>query len=158
MRDAPEPKPDHQFLEDLRTAVGAYLAAVDAWEAAYQKYYRLPGYASKIGDDLAAEQRQFEVTRSQLEESLPRARRICFQHNLRDPWGNLIRVSLGQYTPQERAGSAIGRNERLAVTQCMMEMAAACREWGSTASAAGPSPQEPDQNRSLLRKVAGFFF
>ena len=37
---------DPQFVQQLRTKIDEYLKAVDQWETAYQKYYRLPGYAS----------------------------------------------------------------------------------------------------------------
>ena len=47
---------DPEFVAGLRAATERYLSAVDQWEKAYRKYYRLPGYAAKISGDLEAEQ------------------------------------------------------------------------------------------------------
>jgi len=120
---------DREFTVELRDAVQRYLAAVDAWEAAYQKYYRLPGYADRVTDDLAQEHAEYLETRRALEALLPRARGLCFKHGLRDPFQILVRVSLGQHAPQQRDTSAIGRSERIAVTDCLMELAAASQEF-----------------------------
>src|SRR5438067_8918900 len=117
---------DHEFVEALRGAIERYYAAVDKWEAAYQKYYRLPGYAARITEDLAAEHREYRERRSELEQMLPRARRLCLKHGLREPFSGLIKVALGRYAPQERTDSAIGRNERNAVTKCLLELRDAC--------------------------------
>src|SRR6266566_2426531 len=76
---------DQEFVDNLRAAVVRYLAAVDRWEAAYQRYYRMPGWAEKVSADLEAEQREYETQRRTLEEMLPRARRLCLKHQLRDP-------------------------------------------------------------------------
>ena len=55
---AQEDSPDQEFVAALRLAIDRYLRAVDQWESAYQKYYRLPGYAAKISSDLEAEHRE----------------------------------------------------------------------------------------------------
>src|SRR5437870_13864820 len=83
---------DREFTVELRDVVQRYLSAVDAWEAAYQKYYRLPGYADRISDDLAQEHSGYCQTRRALEALLPRARGLCFKHALRDPLPTLVRV------------------------------------------------------------------
>jgi hypothetical protein len=131
---------DREFTLELRDAVNRYFAAVDAWETAYQKYYRLPGYADQVSDDLAAEHAEYLESRGRLEALLPRARGLCFKYGLRDPFPNLVRVSLGQHAPQQRDTSAIGRSERMAVTDCLMELSAACQEWSATPEGA-PAPQ-----------------
>jgi hypothetical protein len=71
---------DQEFVDNLRAAVERYLAGVDRWEAAYQRYYRLPGWAERVSADLEAEQREYETQRRTLEEMLPRARRLCLKH------------------------------------------------------------------------------
>ena len=48
---------DQEFVDNLRAAVERYLAGVDRWEAAYQRYYRMPGRAERVSADLEAEQR-----------------------------------------------------------------------------------------------------
>src|SRR5690349_24780603 len=106
-----ESLPDHDFVASLRSAIERYLSAVDRWEAAYQKYYRMPG-SSRVSDDVEAEHREYTERRRELEEHLPRARRLCLKHGLRDPFAGLVRISLGRYSPQERSDSAIGRSER----------------------------------------------
>jgi hypothetical protein len=132
---------DREFTLQLRDAVQRYLSAVDAWETAYQKYYRLPGYADRVSDDLAAEHAEYLESRRQLEALLPRARGLCFKHGLRDPFPNLVRVTLGQHAPQQRDTSALGRSERMAVTDCLMHLAAACQEFPTELSSAGAEPR-----------------
>jgi len=129
------------------------LRAVDQWESAYQKYYRLPGYAAKISSDLEAEHREYSERRYDLERMLPRARRLCLKHRLRDPFSGLVRVSLGRYAPQQRVDSAIGRNERNAVTVCLVDLTAACQEWAAT----GGRPEPGTGKGSWLRRLLDYF-
>jgi hypothetical protein len=98
---------DLEFVSDLRTAVDAYLGTVDRWEAAFHKYYRMPGCSERFSVDMDAEQRDYGERRRELEELLSKARRLCLKHRLRDPFGNLMRVSLGRFAPQQRTDSAI---------------------------------------------------
>src|SRR5215471_14928820 len=91
--------PDREFVAELRDRVERYLAAVDQWESAYQKYYRLPGYASRISNDLEAEHQAYQARRRELEEVLPRARRLCWKHGLQDAFSGLLRISLGFHSP-----------------------------------------------------------
>src|SRR5690348_4034147 len=93
---------DGSFVDGLRSAIERYFAAVDQWEAAYQKYYRLPTFGGPISDDLKSEQQVYDERRRELEELLPRARRLCLKHQLPEPFSGLLRVSLGRYSPQER--------------------------------------------------------
>jgi len=143
---------DREFIVELRNAVQRYLSAVDAWEAAYQKYYRLPGYADRVSDDLAREHAEYLDCRRQVESLLPRARGLCFKHGLRDPFPNLVRVSLGEHAPQQRDTSALGRSERLAVTDCLMALSAACEEWAE--------PQAPPRSggSSWLRRLVDYLY
>src|SRR5262245_66251442 len=99
---------DSQFVDQLGCAIDRYLRAVDQWEAAYQKYYRLPGYASKISADLEAEERDYHARRRELEELLPRARRLCYRHRLREPFSGLLRISLGVRSEERRVGKEVG--------------------------------------------------
>jgi hypothetical protein len=145
---------DHAFVAALRAAVEAYLAAVDQWEGVYQKYYRVP-VNGKISSDLEGEQHAYEQRRRELEKLVPRARRLCLKYRLREPFSGLLRVSLGQYAPQERMDSAIGRSERSAVTACLVELSEACQDWELAAIEA----PEPKPNKApFLRRVIGFFY
>lgn len=148
--------PDAAFIEALRWAVERYLTAVDQWEAAYQKYYRLPTFGSAISDDLQSEQREYDERRRELEPMLPRARRLCLKHRLTEPFSGLLRISLGQYAPQERTDSVIGRSERGAVTMCLVQLSEACREWKPESEDA-PAPPERS-NVPLLRRFVNFFY
>ena len=145
---------DGAFVNDLRAAIERYLNAVDQWETAYQKYYRLPTFGSPISDDLKSEQREYDERRRELEEMLPRARRLCLKHQLAEPFSGLLRISLGQYAPQQRVDSAIGRSERGMVTKCLVELHEACREW----------KPEPDQrparspNVRFFRRLMNYFY
>jgi hypothetical protein len=148
--------PDGEFVAGLRATVQAYLAAVDQWEAAYQKYYRLPGFAARIDDDLEAEQRAYEDRRRELQGALPRARRLCLKHSLREPFSGLLRISLGQYAPQVRMDSTIGRNERNSVAKCLVELHDACQEWAPAGSEAGDRAERA--SGGLLRRLVSFFY
>src|SRR5262249_11760753 len=133
------PTDEADFLPELKSAVTSYLSAVDRWETAYQKYYRLPGFTSKVSDDLAEEHREYLECRRALEAVIPRARGLCFKYGLRDPWAGLMRITLGQHTPQQRSDSAVGRAERAAVSQCLVDLTAACRL--QPAADAPPAPE-----------------
>ncbi len=147
---------DAEFLPELKCAVVRYLAAVDRWEAAYQKYYRLPGFASKVSDDLAEEQREYEESRRALEAVVPRARAMCFKYNLRDPWAGILRITLGQHTPQQRSDSAVGRAERAAVSKCLVDLTAATRLPVPDLPASDPLPRTHPQ--ALFRRIIDFFY
>ncbi|MBZ5618595.1 MAG: hypothetical protein LAQ69_07715 [Acidobacteriia bacterium] len=149
---------DQEFIAGLRAAIERYLGAVDQWEAAYQKYYRLPGDAARINGDLEAEQRAYRERRRELEQMLPRARRLCLKHRLRDPFRGLLRISLGRYAPQHRVDSAIGRSERNEVTKCLVELSGTCQEWEPTSTSTS-AVAEPESDRgSLLRRLVNYFY
>src|SRR5262249_4586184 len=148
---------DRELVASLRAAVERYFRAVDQWEAAYQKYYRMPGSDGQVSSDIAAEQSEYDNSRHDLEELLPSARRLCLKYQLRDSLSGLVRISLGRFAPQEVRGSAIGRSERSAATQCLVELNDACYEW--TPREAGASGSEPDtERRSWWRRVLNYFY
>jgi hypothetical protein len=147
------PVSDGAFIEGLRPAIERYLNAVDQWEAAYQKYYRLPTFGSVISDDLKSEQREYDERRRELAEMLPRARRLCLKHGLQEPFSGLLRISLGRYAPQERMDSAIGRSERSIVTKCLVELGEACREWSEPSGS-----QREKRGVPLLRRLVNYFY
>jgi len=118
---------DQEFVDILRTAVAGYLEAVDAWEAAYNRFYRLPGQPYVVGSDMAAEQLELDKRRGILRELAPRAGQLCLKHGLANPFPGLLRSSLGQYAPQQRVESGIGRNERTAVMACLEQLTDAIR-------------------------------
>jgi hypothetical protein len=145
---------DREFTLELRDAVQRYLATVDAWEAAYQKYYRMPGFTTKVSDDLAQEQAAYVQARRALAGMLPRARGLCFKHALRDPFPTLVRITLGEHTPQQRDTSALGRSERMAVTDVLIQLAAACQEFpAEKRDAPLPTEQRPAGGNWLRRLV-----
>jgi len=143
---------DQEFLGFLREAIDRYFEAVDNWESAYRRYYRMPG-AAKPSGDLEAEQREFEYRRRGLAEFLPRARSLCFHCGQPDIFAGLLHVSLGQFAPQERTDSAIGRAERGAIMACLIELSVACREAEAGSQA---SLQAPVRKRSLLDRILEF--
>lgn len=150
--DSNTANPDLEFVSSLRTAVDAYLAAVDHWEAAFQKHYRMPG-CSQNSADMDVEQRDFENRRRQLEALLPRARRLCLRHDQRDPFSGLMRLSLGRFAPQERTDSVIGRGERNAILVCLLELHEACIEW----PAESPIDEGSLRRDSPLSRLADYF-
>lgn len=148
-----DPISDGAFVAVLRAATERYLRAVDQWESAYQKYYRMPGFAGKVSRDLESQQREYEVRRRELEQMVPRARRLCLKYRVREPFSGLLRISLGQYAPQQRQDSAISRAERSHAIECLAELYEACREWDA------PRADLPDEKRKvpLLRRLADYF-
>ena len=143
---------DREFVAALRVAVERFLRAVDAWETAHRRYYRMPDAVRPSGD-LKAEQREFEVRRRELEPLLPRARALCHIHGQTDVFGRLPKVSLGKYAPQLRTDSAIGRGERLAITTCLVELDVACLD----EEAARVEVEAPVVAKaSWLERLAGF--
>jgi hypothetical protein len=140
-----------EFLAILRTAIDRYFAAVDQWESAYFRYYRMPDAAQRSGD-LAGEQREFENERRILQLLLPRARGLCFKYGQPDVFGGLTWAALGHHAPQQRTDSAISRGERGAVMACLIELSVACREPEDT------EPPVPGRERSLLDRIVALFF
>lgn len=147
---------DREFIASLRTAIERYFSAVDQWETAYQKYYRMPGYAAKVTGDLESEHREYVERRRELEKLMPRARRLCLKHRLREPFSGLLRIDLGRYAPQHRVDSAIGRNERNEVTKCLLELNGACQEWEMETDTAFTEPER--EKGSFLRRLVDFFY
>jgi hypothetical protein len=141
--------PDLEFVNTLRAAVVAYLEAVDAWEAAYRKYYRMPGEELPVSSDMELEQREYQARLGGLELLLPRAGRLCLKYHVRNPFPSLLRTSLGGHAPQQRTGSAVGRNERNAVADCLAQLADACSGW--TPADGPPDPDTQEQPASTPR-------
>ena len=144
------PTSDREFVAELRQAVEQYFRAVDAWEAAYRKYYRLPDPTGKTPNDLIEQQAVYDEARKRMMTLFPRARALSFRHGLRDPWTGIMRSPLGQSTPQDRYASAISRAERTQVIECLLALAEAYAEL----PAAEPAP-EP---RGFLRRLLDFFY
>jgi hypothetical protein len=144
------PASDREFVADLRQAVEEYFRAVDLWEAAYRKYYRLPDPHGKSPSDMTREQAVYDAARKRLAAMAPRARGLSFRHGLRDPWTGILRSPLGQSTPQDRYSSAISRAERTQAIECLLELAEAYAEL--------PMIEPPPPPRSLLRRLLDFFY
>src|ERR1017187_4515442 len=103
---------------------------------------------------METEHRDYSQRRRELEALLPRAWRLCLKHRLRNPLPGLMRVYLGQFAPQQRTDSAIGRGERNAVSECLLELHEACADWVADAP---PSDQKPKpRSRSLLSRVIAY--
>jgi hypothetical protein len=149
---------DREFVAELRAATDRYLAAVDAWEAAYRKYYRLAVPARKISSDLEEPEKVFAASRKRLTLMVPRARGLCFKHGLRDVWTGLVRSSLGQYAPQERPESAISRMERQHVGECLILLAELCGDFQPAAGNAAIEERPAPQRRTWLRWLLDFFY
>jgi hypothetical protein len=148
--DPPTPASDREFVAELRQAVEDYFRAVDEWEKAYRKYYRLPDPTGKTPSDLGEQQAVYDAARKRLAAMAPRARGLSFRHGLRDPWTGIMRSPLGQSTPQDRYSSAISRAERAQVFECLVVLAEAYAEH--------PPAEAPAPPRTLLRRLLDFFY
>jgi hypothetical protein len=144
------PLTGREFVTELRQAVERYFRAVDEWEAAYRKYYRLPDPRGKTPSDLTEQQATYDDARAKLAILIPRARGLSFRHGLRDPWTGLMRSPLGQSTPQDRYSSAISRAERTQAIECLLVLAEAYADIPPAAEAPPP--------RGLLRRLLDFFY
>jgi hypothetical protein len=149
--DQTVPVSGREFVADLRQAVERYFRAVDEWEAAYRKYYRLPDPRGKTPSDLTEQQAIYDSARANLAALIPRARGLSFRHGLRDPWTGLLRSPLGQSTPQDRYSSAISRAERAQAVECLLVLAEAYAELPPPVEATPPA-------RSFLRRLLDFFY
>jgi hypothetical protein len=125
---------------------------VDDWETAYRKYYRLPDPRGKTPSDLVEQQAAYDAARASLAALIPRARGLSFRHGLRDPWTGLMRLTLGQTTPQDRYSSALSRAERTNAIECLLELAEAYADIPQ----AEKEPRE--ESRGLLRRLLDFFY
>lgn len=148
---------DAEFVALLRVRTQAYLNAVDAWETAHAKYYRLacPG---QISSDLEPFQQSFLQSRRELQELVPRARRLCLKQGFQDPFQLILRVELGANAPQAGLASAIGRGERNTIIQCLDTLQAAAEVYPELAPEPAPVPQNSQRRRSFFQRIYDFFF
>ena len=150
---------DLEFIRELRESVARYLQAVDAWEAEYQKYYRLARPHQRVSPDLEHAQSAFVTARRHLEQLIPRARRLCAKFDLRDLWPGLLRIELGAHPPQTRIASAFGRSERMAIADCLANMEFHCGEQAVRAES-GPILEDPaveKPHRNWLQRIIDYF-
>jgi hypothetical protein len=143
-----------QFLARLRDSTERYLESLDAWEAQYQKYYRVasPGPGA-VSADLESLHQSYLNARKRLQECVPRARRLCRKYQTRDPWQATLHVSLGAHTPQVGATTAIGKAERTLLAKCMLALEAA-----SGTHSAPPTEIPQERRRGILQRVLDYFF
>jgi hypothetical protein len=137
---------DLEFVLLLRGTVSRYLRAVDAWESAYRKFSQRKGYQPNVSVELDQAQSEYRAARKALEAGIPRARRLGLRYGVRDPWPGLLRVTMGQ--------STIGRNERLAIVDCVDQLMAACRD---DTAAEDPPRLVPVALRSYLQRIKNYF-
>jgi len=150
---------DGDFVALLRQRTETYLKAVDAWEAAYGKFYRVisPG---QVSSDMQPAQANFQRARDDLKELLPRVHRLCLKHEVKNAWQLIIRVDLAANPPQTRTSSAIGRGERNIVNQCIATLEAATQVDFDVPDqpAAAPQPEESKRHRGILGRIYDYFF
>lgn len=151
--DSPQPVSEAEFIAALRQAVEQFFRAVDEWETAYRKYYRLADPSGKPSSDLAGQQCDYDAACARLAAMLPRARGLCFKNGLRDPWTGLLHSALGQFAPQDRYSSAVSRTERALAFETLILLAEA-----SGRPPAGEEPPSATDLRSPLRRLRDFFF
>jgi len=151
--DSLQPVPEVEFIAALRQAAEQFFRAVDEWEAAYRKYYRVVDPSGKPSSDLAGQQRDYDDARARLAGMLPRARGLSFKYGVREPWTGLLHSALGQFAPQDRYRSAISRTERALAFETLILLAEA-----SGRPTAGEEPPQAEESRSPLRRLRDFFF
>ncbi len=155
-----EPGTDLEFIRQLRECVARYFRALDAWEAGYHKFYRMAGPHLSKSPDLEEARLEYAAARQELAALSHRARRLCARFSLRDPWPGLLRIELGAHPPQVRTASAIGRSERLAITDCLANLELNSVQWEEQHAAPKPPPaadtvQPP--HRHILQRIFDWF-
>ena len=140
---------DLEFVRQLRVLVDRYLRAIDNWETVYRKFYRMPGTAHRPEPDLDDARRQFLAAYGEFKSAVPRAQRLGRRFGAHDPWPGLLRVHLGMDSPQLRTSSAVGRNERNTISECLVKLEHACAEPATVDSV----DADVDGRPSLLRRV-----
>jgi HEAT repeat protein len=80
---------------------------------------------------------------------------LCLKYGLANPFPGLLRTSLGQYTPQQRVESAIGRGERNAVIACLELLSDACHGLAPPARPDARAPEMPEPKSAALRFTHG---
>lgn len=159
-RIAAETGTDQEFIRQLRECVARYFRALDAWEAGYHKFYRMAGSHFSKSPDLEEARLEYVAARGELAALSPRARRLCARFSLRDPWPGLLRIELGAHPPQVRTASAIGRSERLAITDCLANLELNSVQWEEQHAVSKPPPaasavQHP--RRNILQRIFDWF-
>jgi hypothetical protein len=144
---------DAEFVAQLGSATRNYLEAVDTWEAAYRKFYRLAS-PLQVSSDLEPEFNTYLAARKRLQECLPHARRLCRRHGLRDPWAGILHIRLGARAPQTGGTSAVGQGERTLIAQCLAALEAAARMPEHTP----PTEEAPAPRRGVLGRIFDYFF
>jgi hypothetical protein len=145
---------DLEFIRGLRKSVNDYLRAVDEWEASYNRFYRLRTAHRVVTPDLERAQSEYVRARSELTCRVPRARRVCTKFDVRDPLPGLMRVELGEHSPQVQQGSAVGRNERAAIAESLAELEARCVE---SEHRVGENAADRPQAAGVLKRIRDFF-
>jgi hypothetical protein len=146
---------EEQFLARLRDATQRFLESLDAWEAQYQKYYRVPSPSpNTVSADLESLHQNYLNARKDLQKCVPRARRLCLKYGLREPWQAMLYVALGARTPQTGATTAIGKAERTLLAKCMADLEAAS---GTYAEPPMPPPAPPPRRQGILQRVFDYF-
>ena len=148
MASAAGQPPEVEFLRSLSEAVTRFLRSIDDWEAAYRRFYRMPGSTRTLTPELSAIHTEYVGAYEALSKMVPRARRMCRAYDVRDVWPALIRVEPKLDAPQFRFENAIGRNERIAVVKCIEELTTRC----------GEIDQKPAAKKPLLRKLIDYFY
>jgi len=144
---------DADFVTLLRSATQSYLKSVDTWEAAYQRFYRLAS-PHQVSSDLEPEYHGYLAARKHLQECLPRARRLCRKHGVRDPWAGILHIRLGAGTPQSGRVTAVGQGERALIAQSLTALEAATRM---------PQEEAPEERvdpppRGIWGRIVDYFF
>jgi hypothetical protein len=143
-----------QFVDELRRAVERYLRTIDAWEEAFQKYYRLASTSARLSVDLEPFQADYNAARAELKNLIPRARQLSRRFDLPDPWPGVLHVRLGARAPQTGAAPAYGQGERTVIYRCLDSLDARLRVPDDVKD----EPARPSESRGVLGRVLDYFF
>jgi hypothetical protein len=142
---------DLAFIRALRKSVDQYLRAVDGWEQGYRRFRDERKAQRVLPPDLEESLSRYVNARQDLTGRVPRSRRLCAKFGVRDPFPGLLRIELAIDLHQVTTSSAVGRNERLAIAECLAELEARCIESEHT------EPAAEVRRRGFLRRIIDFF-
>ena len=148
---------EFEFLGTLRTGIERYFAAVDQWESAYFRYYRMPDASRQSGDLDGEGGADSENARSRSRRNFVAA--ACPGPLLQANWTarRLRGFPPGRRSAMRSAPSNAPIPPSAAakpwlVMACVIELSVACRE------PEGTQPPVPNPGRSLLDRIFGLFF
>lgn len=143
-------QPGAEIASEFRGHLDAYFRALDEWEQAYGRFYRI-AMPNQVSADMQPQYQRFEEAKQALKRSMPQAQALCHRYGIRENWSALLRVDIHARTPQTGEAALIGRSERSVATTAITELELALL----TGETTPPPPQR--RKRGILNAILELF-